>query len=149
MGGKEMKVLLLKDGEICKAVCGDEYCMQEDMFPCGRFAAYKAQAQLDKILNQPWLDKPDSEGWWWFIGKYFQYQTTWFDLNLYCVEIKTNEKVDALYSVQYHDVEPFLKYKGKWQKAIVPEPPEEDCGGFSIAIDKPFSQFIEEAIDGK
>lgn len=31
----------------------------------GEYAKKIAQAQLDKILNQPWLDKPDSEGWWW------------------------------------------------------------------------------------
>ena len=56
-----MNELLLTDMEVCKAFCGDEYCMQEDMFPCLRMNSYRniAQAQLEKILNADFvqLDK--------------------------------------------------------------------------------------------
>ncbi len=61
------------------------------------YAVEIAKAALE-ILNQPWLDKPDSEGWWWFINEYSQGKPMcmW-------VEIPNAECL-----------------KGKWQKAIVP-----------------------------
>ena len=64
-----------------------------------------AQAQLDKVLNQPWEKKPNSEGWWWLLTK--------------------DGKPVPFY---YWKESKFMAdiRKGKWQKVIVPEPPKEE-----------------------
>ncbi len=61
-----------------------------------------AQKILDEVFNQPWLDKPDSEDWWWF---------------------SDDNRTSNIYFFEANDLS---KYRwGKWQKAFVPNPPKE------------------------
>jgi len=59
-----------------------------------------AQAQLDHILNQPWLDKPDGEGWWWRKNQLGRLSCDYFN----DVSVETWEFYGS----------------GKYQRAIVP-----------------------------
>lgn len=70
-----------------------------------------AKAQLDKILNPPELDKPDSEGWWWFEGRMCALGV-WYDY------------ADGIFVKVYkEDLASFNQkaWEGKWSKAVVPE----------------------------
>jgi hypothetical protein len=62
-----------------------------------------AQAQLNKVKNPPKLDKPDGEGWWWYL------------------DITETFKRPIHYTVYELETEDFSVYKGTWQRAIVPE----------------------------
>lgn len=77
------------------------------------------KAQLDNVLNQPWLVKPDSTGWWLFeCDDEVEYILVSVNLDwrneMFCHR-------QHLKSSQYFINMP----KGKWQKAIVPVPPVE------------------------
>ncbi len=77
-----------------------------------------AKAQLDKLLNGKWLDKPDSEGWWWFLKDGYSVPFSAFvDIQENDVLVCSNWKAEWLH---------FDKLKGKWQKAIVPNPPSKE-----------------------
>ena len=70
-----------------------------------------AQAQLNKVLNPPKLDKPDGEGWWWF-----NQRIPW-----------GGYKLDGCYHLIKDGDEfvsenrPVTDWRGTWQRAIVPE----------------------------
>ena len=69
-----------------------------------------AQAQLDKVLNQPWLDRPNSKGLWYkaeklATGKWHMSTT--------------------LHRVTFLELTKYNMPHIKWQKAIVPEPLKE------------------------
>lgn len=77
------------------------------------------QAQLDKTLNQPCLDKPDSEGWWWF-------------QNVDKVIIPVLVKGSYGQFWQHETPQEISEIKGcKWQKAIVLDPSEKESLGIS------------------
>jgi len=73
-----------------------------------------ARAALD-ILNQPWLGKPNSEGYWWFrYGANYEYEKI---IKLrYAILHDGEYLVDENYSAVLHEY-----VQGKWQKAIVTE----------------------------
>jgi hypothetical protein len=75
---------------------------------------------LNGILNGEWLDKPDSEGWWWFAIQ---------------LSYSTKYKIDSCWHIvdfrgKYHAADSGMldisEWNGKWQKAIVPNPPEKE-----------------------
>ena len=74
---------------------------------CIPYCNVVAQAQLDKILNQPWLDKPDSEGWWWLLCN--------GELSIEYVE-NLDDWVEAEVMARMPED---IRYR--YQKAIVPE----------------------------
>jgi len=72
----EMKDLLLTDEQIKARILYDD---NADIFNPLALGRSIAQAQLDNVLNQPWLDKPDEAGIWLRIEKepnpiYIKYQ---------------------------------------------------------------------------
>lgn len=79
--------------------------------------------QLDKIFNQPWLDEPDSEGWWWYSWK----ETSGWKLACYQLHLPTACKAEKCRFYYYESGRCLTtsENKGNWQKAIVSEPPKE------------------------
>jgi hypothetical protein len=73
------------------------------------------QEIIDGITN--WLDKPDSEGWWWFVGNYES--PDWTEGIKSFIFIRKATQNNNLYA---DNKLPYLKYYfGKWSKAQVPE----------------------------
>lgn len=70
------------------------------------------QAQLNKVLNQPKLDKPDGEGWWW-------YQPSKGDSHMRPGFLYLLNASYARLDETPVDIDEFPN--GKWSKAIVPE----------------------------
>lgn len=77
------------------------------------------EAQLDKVFNQPWLEKPDSEGWWWWK------QVIESQVILNCVKIEQLDWESKGMVMRFDTKLIVIFPNGKWQKAIVPELPEE------------------------
>jgi hypothetical protein len=65
---KEDEKLLLTEKEI-KSALGDchitDYSYQDRISEGDRVAKAQHLKTLNGILDGEWLDKPDSEGWWW------------------------------------------------------------------------------------
>lgn len=75
------------------------------------------QAQLDKVLKGNWVDKPDSEGWWWFEGCYEAPDWGEGGIRSFIYIIRDmNDDLEADNEISDLDF-----YKGKFTKAIVPE----------------------------
>ncbi len=93
--------------------------LQEYQEPNNQSLGYErniAQAQLDKVLNQLWLDKPDCGGWWWFQPpQYSSHMRPGFFYLLNPSYIRINEVSVCIENFP----------KGKWQKASVPKTSKE------------------------
>lgn len=61
---------------------------------------------------QPWLEAPDREGWWW----------DWSMGEPDCVEI-CEHGGELGHWIDTETFEPVSKFRGPWQRAIVPERP--------------------------
>lgn len=72
----------------------------------------EAEAILDKVLKGNWVDKPDSEEWWWFAKRKGGYGDWVIDG---CYELK--ESRDGFFC----ELGYISGWSGKWSKAIVPE----------------------------
>ena len=106
-----MKDLLLTASQINKAWVKERLSnsLADDIL-C--HAKLVAQAQLDKILNQPWLDKPDSPGWWWFKP----------NSNKFPTQIEARD-------IMIYELDGRKLSQGKWQKAYVLEIKRGKKGG--------------------
>ena len=73
------------------------------------------QAHLNKVLNQPKLNKPDSEGWWWF--RYSLRELPPLNGLLYSLEVEFRNGIPY----EKYTMNKLNELKGTWQRAIVPE----------------------------
>ena len=85
-----------------------------------------AQAQLDKILEGGWKDKPTEKGWWWTKieiwldnKRHIQYQRFTGFLNPIYFQNVDTAIIDG------SEIDFGKLPEGKWSKAIVPNPPKE------------------------
>jgi hypothetical protein len=97
--------------------------------------------------QEEWLKKPDSEGWWWFIGKilpraYFSnnkeeetYQEKPMPVKVESIGGKLTPLYINFFLYNYYITDGL---EGKWQKAIVPQIPKE-----KDVMNKYGKQFLE------
>ncbi len=80
----------------------------------------------DGMQTRGWIDKPDSEGWWWLkwdeLNGYTEPRWVFETSNGFLVESYEETEDRDYYKCQ---MQPVTSYKGKWWKAIVPGCKEE------------------------
>ena len=69
----------------------------------------EAKVILDKVLKDNWIDKPDSEGWWWYSH----------GNHIWCYKLMDYDGM--LVADLEGSISMIRGYPGKWSKAIVPE----------------------------
>ena len=70
-----------------------------------------------------WLDKPDSDGWWWFYSVLtVDYKTLKpYSYGMECCHIIKQNGILTTYNIGDGRFVDISDYQGKWCKAIVPE----------------------------
>ena len=88
--------------------------------------------------KENWIDRPDSEGFWWFYGDatYGAVRNRGPDIKLSIIETRmtSNSILVGIYKGGFFELKPYKKpvgediqkegYFGKWQKIIEPQPPD-------------------------
>jgi hypothetical protein len=117
-----MNELLLTPGEICNALnrnhrTGQIFYTPQRLREADGISTTDIdtllQAQFNKVLNPPKLDKPDGEGWRWFSlqGKHFRT----------CQPAFVHGDRVMMWNKDVPIIIDTMKVRGTWQRALVPE----------------------------